>query len=107
METLNDVLNFCNEFTFYDLKGIASVIELNQARDCLINFFSVGECVKIDSLMKVLGIIDDTSIMNLTDDSTSFLHITTILIEELYTYSLLKKYLKKKKLIKQFLKNLL
>ena len=44
METVKDVLNFCNEITFYDHNSIASVIELNQARDCIIKIFSRRIC---------------------------------------------------------------
>ena len=42
MKTVQEVLDFCNEFTFYDHYNIERNIELNHVRDCLISVLS--EC---------------------------------------------------------------
>ena len=39
METIKDVLNFCNSAVFNDYKNIGIIEELNQVRKCIINRF--------------------------------------------------------------------
>ena len=39
METVKDILNFCNAAIFYDYKNIGFIEELNKARECMINNF--------------------------------------------------------------------
>ena len=39
METVKDILNFCNAAVFYDYTNIGITCELNQVRKCLDNIF--------------------------------------------------------------------
>ena len=39
METVRDILNFCNAAVFYDYENVGITCELNQVRKCLINSF--------------------------------------------------------------------
>ena len=39
METVKDILNFCNAAVFYDYANIGNTCELNQVRKCIINSF--------------------------------------------------------------------
>ena len=39
METVKDILNFCNAAIFYDYKSIGFICEFNQVRKCIINIF--------------------------------------------------------------------
>ena len=39
METIKDILNFCNAARFYDYKNVGNTCELNQVRKCIINSF--------------------------------------------------------------------
>ena len=39
METLKNILNFCNAAVFYDYTDMAITCELNQSRKCMINSF--------------------------------------------------------------------
>ena len=39
METVKDILNFCNNAIFYDYKNIGIIEEINQVRKFIINIF--------------------------------------------------------------------
>ena len=39
METIKDILNFCNSAVLYDYKNIGIIEELKQVRKCIINSF--------------------------------------------------------------------
>ena len=39
METIKDILSFCNSAVFYDYKNIGIIEKLNQVRKCKINSF--------------------------------------------------------------------
>ena len=39
METVKEILNFCNAAVFYDYTDIGITCELNQVRKCIINGF--------------------------------------------------------------------
>ena len=57
METIKDILNFCNSAVFYDYKNIRIIEELNQVGICIINSFYK---TILDSRTRVsLSIIDD------------------------------------------------
>ena len=56
METVKDVLNFCNAVVFYVYKNIGIIDELNQARKSMINIFH--ETIPIESILIALSIID-------------------------------------------------
>ena len=57
METVKDILNFCNAAIFYNYKDIGITCELNQVRKCIINSFYK---TSPDSRSRVnLSIIDD------------------------------------------------
>ena len=57
METVKDILNFCNAAIFYNYKDIGIICELNQVRKCIINSFYT---TIPDSRIRVsLSIIDD------------------------------------------------
>ena len=57
METIKDILNFCNSAVFDEYKNIGIIEELNQVRKCIINSFYK---TIPDSRIRVnLSIIDD------------------------------------------------
>ena len=39
MESVKDILNFCNSAIFYDYKNVRITCELNQLRKCISNSF--------------------------------------------------------------------
>ena len=63
MKTIQEVLDFCNAFTFLHHYNIERVIELNHARDCVISVLSKCDFISEDKIIRVLGIIDDISLM--------------------------------------------
>ena len=69
METVRDVLYFCKDFSFYDHNSIANFDKINQLRKCIFNSFN--EIIPIDGLLKVLGIIEDMTLMMFADDITN------------------------------------
>ena len=57
METIKDILNFCNSAVFYNYKNTEIIVELNQVRKCIINTFYQ---TSPDSRIRVsLSIFDD------------------------------------------------
>ena len=56
METVKDVLNFCNDAVFYNYKNICILVELNQARKCIIN--NSHETILVSRILKTLCVID-------------------------------------------------
>ena len=56
METVKDVLNFCNAAIFYDYKNIGIIEELNQARRCINNNFH--KTIPVERILLTLSIID-------------------------------------------------
>ena len=57
METIKDILNFCNAAVFYDYTNIGITCQLNQVRKCIFNSFYR---TKPDSKIRVnLSIFDD------------------------------------------------
>ena len=56
METVKDVLYFCNAAIFYDYKNIGIIEELNQARRCIFNIFP--ETIPVSIILLILSIID-------------------------------------------------
>ena len=71
METIKDILNFCNAATFYDYKIAEITEELNQVNKCLINSFFK----KIpDSRIRVsLSIIDEKTLKINNNDFENFI----------------------------------
>ena len=66
METIKDILNFCNSAVFHDFTNIGITCESNQVRKCIINSF----CKRIPHtrILVRLSIIDDiTSKINNND----------------------------------------
>ena len=63
MKTIKEVLNFCNEFLFYDLYSIERVIEINLVRDCVISVLSNCDFITEDKTIRVQSVIDDISLM--------------------------------------------
>ena len=57
METVKDILNFCNDAVFYDYKNIRFICELNQVRKCIINSFY--KTIPYSKILVSLSIIDD------------------------------------------------
>ena len=56
METVKDILNFCNAAVFYDYKNIGIIEGLRQARKCIINNFH--KATPVDRIQITLSIID-------------------------------------------------
>ena len=57
METVKDILNFCNDAVFYDYKNIGIICELNQVHKCIINSFH--KTIPYSRILVSLSIIDD------------------------------------------------
>ena len=57
METIKDILNFCNAAVFYDYTNIGTTCELNQVRKCIINNFF--KTIPHTRIHVSLSIIDD------------------------------------------------
>ena len=57
METVKDILNFCNDAVFYDYKNIGIICELNPVRTFIINRFY--KTIPYSRILVSLSIIDD------------------------------------------------
>ena len=57
MESVKDILNFCNAALFYDYKNIVITCEVNQVRKCIINIFY--QTIPDSRIRVSLSIIDD------------------------------------------------
>ena len=57
METVKDLLNFCNNAVFYDYKNIGIICELNPVRKFIINRFY--KTIPYTRIVVCLGIIED------------------------------------------------
>ena len=57
METVKDILNFCNHALFYDHENIGVVEELNQVRKYIIKSFN--KTIPHTMIIATLSIIDD------------------------------------------------
>ena len=57
IETIKDILNFCNCAIYFDYKNIGTVIQLNTLRKCIFDNFN--ETVPEIKLIKSQSIIDD------------------------------------------------
>ena len=62
METVEDILNFCNDAVFYDYKYIGIIEELNQVYKCVINRFF--KTVPYTRILINLSILDDIILKN-------------------------------------------
>ena len=56
METVKDILNFCNAAVFYDYKNIGIIEGLSQAGKCIINNFH--KTTPVDRIQITLSILD-------------------------------------------------
>ena len=63
MKTIKEALEFCDEFTFYDLYSYRIVIELKYVRDFVI--YNLSNCDHIDEVLQigVLGVSDDMAFL--------------------------------------------
>ena len=57
MESIKELLNFCNDAVFYDYKNIGLICELNPVRTFIINRFY--KTIPDSRILVSLGIIDD------------------------------------------------
>ena len=57
METIKDILNFCNAAVFYDYKSVGITEKLNQVRKCIFNNFY--KTIPHTRILISLSIIDD------------------------------------------------
>ena len=57
METVKDILNFCNDAVFYDYKKTGIIEEINQVYKCIINRFY--KTIPYTRIIVSLSIIDD------------------------------------------------
>ena len=57
MESVKDILNFCNAAIFYDYKNVVITSELNQVRKCIINSFY--KTIPRSRVVVCLSIVDD------------------------------------------------
>ena len=66
METVKDILNFCNDAVFYDYKNIGIICELNPVRTFIINRFF--KTIPYTRNLASLSIIDDMILKNNNND---------------------------------------
>ena len=71
METIKDILNFCNAAVFYDYTNIGITVELNQVRKCKINTFY--KTIPDSRIRVSLSIIDDI-ILKINNNDTKNIH---------------------------------
>ena len=71
METIKDILNFCNAAVFYDYTNIGIRVELNQVRKCIINTFY--KTIPDSRTPVSLSIIDDI-ILKINNNDTKNIH---------------------------------
>ena len=57
METVKDILNFCNAAMFHDYKSIGITCELNEVGKCIINSFY--ETIPHSRILVCLSKVDD------------------------------------------------
>ena len=60
METVKDILNFCNAAVFYDYTDIGITCELNQVRKCIFNSFY--KTIPDSRIRVSLSLIDDINL---------------------------------------------
>ena len=60
METIKDILNFCNAAVFYDYTNIGNTCELNRVRKCMTNTFY--KTIPHTRVLVSLSIIDDINL---------------------------------------------
>ena len=81
MESVKDILNFCNAAVFYDYTKIGITCEFNQVRKCIINSFYK---TNPDSRIRVsLSIIDDLSIKINNNDIENIIEKIHVLRENI------------------------
>ena len=73
METVKDLLNFCNEAVFYDYKNIGIICDLNPVRTFIINkFYKTIPCTRILVNLSIIDVIilkfNNDDIENILDD---------------------------------------
>ena len=61
MKTVKEVLDFSNDFVFYDIYNIERVIKINHVRDWLISELSKYDHFDENLHLRVSGVIDDIS----------------------------------------------
>ena len=65
MNTIKDILNFCNDSVFHDYKSIGIVEKLNQVRKCIFNTFH--KPTPVSRILVSLALIDD-KILKINDN---------------------------------------
>ena len=71
METIKDLLNFCNDAVFYDYKNIGIICELNPVRTFIINRFY--KTIPYTRILVSLSIFDDIILKINSADIENFL----------------------------------
>ena len=66
METVKDIITFCNAAVIYDYKNIVITCQLNQVRKCLINIFY--KTIPDSTIRVNLSLIDDIILKNNNND---------------------------------------
>ena len=86
MESVKDILNFCNAAVFYDYTNIGFTCELNQVRESVINSFYTT--IPHTRILVSLSIIDDIiSKINDNDIENNFENIPDLRENLLYMLS--------------------
>ena len=76
MKTIQEVLGFCNKFTFNSHYNIEKVRELNHVRDCVNCVLSKFDFRSEDETLRVLGVVDGIAIM-ITDRNVENISVET------------------------------
>ena len=81
METVKNLLNFCNAAVLYDYKDVGTTGELNQVRICIINSFY--KTIPDSGIRVILSKIDDIILKFNNNDIEKFLEKIHDLTENL------------------------
>ena len=71
METIKDILKFCNNAILYNYKNIGITVELNQVRKCMINSFH--KTIPDSRIRVSLSMIDDMILKINSNDSENII----------------------------------
>ena len=94
MKTTKEVLEFCNEYTFYDLYNIDRVIKLSHIRDFMNNVLLESDFKLEDNRIRAMGIVGDISLLLIDGAKQNFEHeiskvrfaiLQLVCLERLYT----------------------
>ena len=80
MKNNKEVLDFCHNCVYYIQFNFQRVIDLNHRRDCIFDILSKCDHIDENLHIRVLGVIDDLSLMFMVGNVENLVHETNNLI---------------------------